>query len=157
MPLLAKLYERIVAEGTSYPRDQLLQEEEFQDYWVRGKYTVVAYERPRKPSSEGLGAFYLKPNWPGRLLGAVMGHQLPFREEFDAVFRKAARTCPPALPRRQADRWMMHDSHPCGHEISITTLPRPSFARQSFFGLPGWGVRQLVGVCHGAFSINELA
>jgi len=27
---------------------------------------VVAYERPRKPSSELLGAFYLKPNWPGQ-------------------------------------------------------------------------------------------
>lgn len=66
LPLLAKLYERIVAEGTSYPHDQLLREDEFQDYWVRGKHTVVAYERPRKPGSELLGAFYLKPNWPGR-------------------------------------------------------------------------------------------
>ncbi|MDF0645640.1 MAG: GNAT family protein [Nitrospira sp.] len=66
LSLLATLYEKIVTEGTSYPHDQLLREEEFQDYWVKGKSTVVAYERPRKPSGELLGAFYLKPNWPGR-------------------------------------------------------------------------------------------
>lgn len=66
LPSLAKLYERVVAEGTSYPHDQLLTEEEFQDYWVRGKHTVVAYERPRKPGGELLGVFYFKPNWPGR-------------------------------------------------------------------------------------------
>jgi RimJ/RimL family protein N-acetyltransferase len=27
---------------------------------------VVAYERPRKADPALLGAFYLKPNWPGR-------------------------------------------------------------------------------------------
>ncbi|MGQ0696269.1 MAG: GNAT family N-acetyltransferase [Nitrospiraceae bacterium] len=66
LPLLAKLYDRIVAEGTSYPHEPPLTEEEFQDYWVRGKSTVVAYERPRQTNAELLGAFYLKPNWPGR-------------------------------------------------------------------------------------------
>jgi L-amino acid N-acyltransferase YncA len=66
LPLLAKLYERIVAEGTSYPHEKPLTEAEFQDYWVRGKSTVVAYERPRHTDSGLLGAFYLKPNWPGR-------------------------------------------------------------------------------------------
>lgn len=64
--LLAKLYDRIVAEGTSYPHERPLTEAEFQDYWVTGKSTVVAYERPRKSAQELLGAFYLKPNWPGR-------------------------------------------------------------------------------------------
>ena len=63
---LAKLYDRIVAEGTSYPHERPLAEDEFQDYWVRGKSTVVAYERPRKTNADLLGAFYLKPNWPGR-------------------------------------------------------------------------------------------
>jgi RimJ/RimL family protein N-acetyltransferase len=66
LPALARLYERIVAEGTSYPHERPLAEDEFQDYWVRGKSTVVAYEQPRKTSAELLGAFYLKPNWPGR-------------------------------------------------------------------------------------------
>jgi RimJ/RimL family protein N-acetyltransferase len=66
LPLLAKLYDRIVAEGTSYPHERLLTHDEFQDYWVKGKSTVVAYERPRKTEPELLGAFYLKPNWPGR-------------------------------------------------------------------------------------------
>jgi L-amino acid N-acyltransferase YncA len=65
-PALAALYERIVAEGTSYPHDRPLTQDQFQDYWVRGKSTVVAYERPRKDKAELLGAFYLKPNWPGR-------------------------------------------------------------------------------------------
>lgn len=66
VPLLAKLYERIVAEGTSYPHERPLSQDEFQDYWVWGKATVVAYERPRKDKVDLLGAFYLKPNWPGR-------------------------------------------------------------------------------------------
>ncbi|MDF0650323.1 MAG: GNAT family protein [Nitrospira sp.] len=66
LPPLAKLYERIVADGTSYPHERPLTEDEFQDYWVRGKSTVVAYERPRKDKADLLGAFYLKPNWPGR-------------------------------------------------------------------------------------------
>ena len=66
LPLLAKLYDRIVAEGTSYPHERPLREDEFQDYWVKGKSTVVAYERPRRTVAALLGAFYLKPNWPGR-------------------------------------------------------------------------------------------
>ncbi len=66
LPLLARLYDRIVAEGTSYPHERPLSQDEFQDYWVRGKSTVVAYERPRKDKADLLGAFYLKPNWPGR-------------------------------------------------------------------------------------------
>ena len=66
LPALATLYDRIVAEGTSYPHQRPLSQNEFQDYWVRGKSTVVAYERPRKTDTELLGAFYLKPNWPGR-------------------------------------------------------------------------------------------
>jgi RimJ/RimL family protein N-acetyltransferase len=66
LPLLARLYDRIVAEGTSYPHERPLDQNEFQDYWVRGKSTVVAYERPRKTDPVLLGAFYLKPNWPGR-------------------------------------------------------------------------------------------
>ncbi len=66
LPALAKLYDRIVDEGTSYPHERPLTEDEFQDYWVRGKSTVAAYERPRKTDAKLLGAFYLKPNWPGR-------------------------------------------------------------------------------------------
>jgi RimJ/RimL family protein N-acetyltransferase len=66
LPLLAKLYDRIVAEGTSYPHEKPLTEDEFLEYWVQGKSTVVAYERPRRTNSGLLGAFYLKPNWPGR-------------------------------------------------------------------------------------------
>ena len=36
------------------------------DYWFRGKSTVAAYV-PDRANAVGLaGAFYLKPNWPGR-------------------------------------------------------------------------------------------
>jgi L-amino acid N-acyltransferase YncA len=65
-PALARLYDRIIAEGTSYPHEHPLTGGEFQDYWVTGKRTIVAYERPRPTAGDMLGAFYLKPNWPGR-------------------------------------------------------------------------------------------
>ncbi len=63
---LRRLYEVIVAEGTSYPHDHAPDEEEFLDYWVRGKSTVVACTRFPESPPELIGAFYLKANWPGR-------------------------------------------------------------------------------------------
>lgn len=68
-PALRALYDLIVEEGTSYPHDRALNEEEFLDYWITGKFTVVACpkncykDEARKTIA---GAFYLKPNWPGR-------------------------------------------------------------------------------------------
>ncbi len=66
MESLRKLYECIVAEGTSYPHQRPPELEEFREYWFRGKTTVVAYGKDRAKCAEVLGAFYLKPNWPGR-------------------------------------------------------------------------------------------
>jgi L-amino acid N-acyltransferase YncA len=63
---LNRLYRIIVEEGTSYPHAQSPNWDEFCDYWFRGKSTVVAYKEDRSDGSEVLGAFYLKPNWPGR-------------------------------------------------------------------------------------------
>ena len=63
---LRRLYRVIVEEGTSYPHDQFPSDEEFLDYWVRGKSTVVVYLADRVHDERMLGAFYLKPNWPGR-------------------------------------------------------------------------------------------
>ena len=63
---LRQLYECIVAEGTSYPHQRPPELEEFREYWFRGKTTVVAYGKDRAKCAEVLGAFYLKPNWPGR-------------------------------------------------------------------------------------------
>lgn len=63
---LRQLYRIIVAEGTSYPHDRVPDDEDFLDYWVRGKSTVAAYLSDCTRSHEMLGAFYLKPNWPGR-------------------------------------------------------------------------------------------
>ena len=65
-PLLSDLYRVIVEEGNSYPHDRVPEVEEFFDYWYRGKTTVVAYTQDSTVGSDVLGAFYLKPNWPGR-------------------------------------------------------------------------------------------
>ena len=63
---LKALYRVIVGEGNSYPHDQVPDHDEFMDYWFRGKRTVVAYVPDRELATEMAGAFYLKPNWPGR-------------------------------------------------------------------------------------------
>jgi L-amino acid N-acyltransferase YncA len=63
---LRALYRVIVEEGTSYPHDRLPDDEDFQDYWFRGKSTVAAYVPDRTIESGMIGAFYLKANWPGR-------------------------------------------------------------------------------------------
>ena len=63
---LRQLYQIIVGEGTSYPHDRFPDHDDFMDYWFRGKSTVAAYLVERSPQSGMLGAFYLKPNWPGR-------------------------------------------------------------------------------------------
>jgi L-amino acid N-acyltransferase YncA len=69
LPALRSLYDMIVEEGASYPHDRALSEQEFLDYWITGKFTVVAraqtcYKDER--DAPIAGAFYLKPNWPGR-------------------------------------------------------------------------------------------
>ena len=66
MPALRRLYDVIVKEGTSYPHDRLPTVEEFDQYWFHGKSTVAAYPAPSLADADMLGAFYLKPNWPGR-------------------------------------------------------------------------------------------
>ena len=63
---LRRLYRVIVDEGTSYPHNEFPSDEEFQDYWIRGKTTIVVYLADRGHDVRMLGAFYLKPNWPGR-------------------------------------------------------------------------------------------
>jgi RimJ/RimL family protein N-acetyltransferase len=63
---LRGLYRIIVEEGTSYPHDRFPDQDDFMDYWFRGKSTVVAYVPDRTRAASMAGAFYLKPNWPGR-------------------------------------------------------------------------------------------
>ncbi len=63
---LRNLYRIIVDEGTSYPHDRFPAEDDFMDYWFRGKSTVAAYLPDRAHAAGMAGAFYLKPNWPGR-------------------------------------------------------------------------------------------
>ncbi len=63
---LRDLYRIIVDEGTSYPHDRFPNQDDFMDYWFRGKSTVAAYVSDRTGASIMAGAFYLKANWPGR-------------------------------------------------------------------------------------------
>jgi RimJ/RimL family protein N-acetyltransferase len=63
---LRHLYRVIVEEGTSYPHDRFPAQDDFMDYWFRGKSTVVAYVSDHDRAAGMVGAFYLKPNWPGR-------------------------------------------------------------------------------------------
>ncbi len=63
---LRRLFEVIVEEGTSYPHDRLPDGDDFMEYWFQGKSTVVAYLQDSPRGMDLLGAFYLKPNWPGR-------------------------------------------------------------------------------------------
>jgi L-amino acid N-acyltransferase YncA len=63
---LRALYRIIVDEGTSYPHDRFPDHDDFMDYWFRGKTTIAAYVPDRHGASSMAGAFYLKPNWPGR-------------------------------------------------------------------------------------------
>ena len=63
---LRRLYRVIVDEGNSYPHDRFPEQDDFMDYWVRGKSTVAAYVPDRAGAAGMVGAFYLKPNWPGR-------------------------------------------------------------------------------------------
>jgi RimJ/RimL family protein N-acetyltransferase len=63
---LRDLYRIIVEEGISYPHDRFPDHEDFMDYWFRGKSTVAAYVSARASVTTMAGAFYLKPNWPGR-------------------------------------------------------------------------------------------
>jgi L-amino acid N-acyltransferase YncA len=63
---LRELYRVIVEEGNSYPHDESPAYDEFMDYWIRGKKTVVAHVPDRDRAAGIAGAFYLKPNWPGR-------------------------------------------------------------------------------------------
>ena len=63
---LRRLYQIIVDEGTSYPHDRFPDHDDFMDYWFCGKSTVVAYVPDCARATDMVGAFYLKPNWPGR-------------------------------------------------------------------------------------------
>ena len=62
---LHDLYRVIVEEGASYPHDRVPNLDEFEEYWFRGTSTVAAY-RMNAQADGPIGAFYLKPNWPGR-------------------------------------------------------------------------------------------
>jgi GNAT superfamily N-acetyltransferase len=63
---LRRLYRVIVEEGNSYPHDRFPEQDDFLDYWFRGKSMVAAYMPDRDRAAAMAGAFYLKANWPGR-------------------------------------------------------------------------------------------
>lgn len=68
--IVRSLLNTVVMEGQTYPQSQPLTEAEFAAYWlVRDAFVVrrvEASDRSQQMTGEILGAFYLKPNFPGR-------------------------------------------------------------------------------------------
>ncbi|MEH2054558.1 GNAT family N-acetyltransferase [Nostoc sp.] len=58
----------VISEGKTYPQKQPLSPTEFSAYWLSKDAFVVrtSVVDPTHKSKEILGAFYLKPNFPGR-------------------------------------------------------------------------------------------
>ena len=77
---LRRLYRVVVEEGTSYPHDRFPEQDDFMDYWFRGKSTVAAYVPDRAHATGMVGAFYLKANWPGRATRIKGGRSLCFTQ-----------------------------------------------------------------------------
>src|SRR2546430_4172201 len=63
---LRQLFQTLMEEGASYPHDRLPGQDDFMAYWFTGTSTIVAYQQGSRRGAALLGAFYLKPNWPGR-------------------------------------------------------------------------------------------
>jgi len=63
---LRRLFQAIIEEGASYPHDRHPGQADFMAYWFAGTSTIVAYQQGSPRGADLLGAFYLKPNWPGR-------------------------------------------------------------------------------------------
>jgi L-amino acid N-acyltransferase YncA len=68
------LLNQVVVEGVSYPQAQPLSPSDFQAYWMKGEAFVVRRALGAGEDSTArattaqtiIGAFYLKPNFPGR-------------------------------------------------------------------------------------------
>jgi len=64
------LLNEVVQEGWSYPQSEPLTAAAFEGYWLKGDAFVVRRIEPSSPtgttSGKVVGAFYLKPNFPGR-------------------------------------------------------------------------------------------
>lgn len=58
----------VIVEGKTYPQKQPLSQAEFSAYWLSKDAFVVrtSVVNPTHKPKEILGAFYLKPNFPGR-------------------------------------------------------------------------------------------
>ena len=62
------LFNTVVIEGKTYPQDKPLSDEEFKAYWLRDSFVVRAVEDNIIQQLKGkpiVGAFFLKPNFPG--------------------------------------------------------------------------------------------
>ena len=63
-----EMLNQIVLDGVSYPQSAPLSVEAFANYWLKGEAFVVRLPAPADVSNSAqvVGAFYLKPNFPGR-------------------------------------------------------------------------------------------
>ena len=60
LPTLLPLFNGIVEEGLTYPQEFTLTLEQFKDYFLSAHAFVALVE------NKVVGAFYIKPNFPGR-------------------------------------------------------------------------------------------
>ncbi|MEL6383875.1 MAG: GNAT family N-acetyltransferase [Cyanobacteria bacterium J06626_18] len=64
------MFNAVILEGDSYPQSTPLTPEEFANYWLQGDAFVVRAHREIEAVSTSqpaiVGAFYIKPNFPGR-------------------------------------------------------------------------------------------
>ncbi len=62
------LLNNIIIEGTTYPQKQPLSSSEFTTYWINQDAFVVRLTQNSQPYQQYdiLGAFFIKPNFPGR-------------------------------------------------------------------------------------------
>ena len=63
---LRELLNLIIIEGQTYPKSKPLSKVEFAAYWMTHDAFVATYNNTSPPTPmKILGAFYLKPNFPG--------------------------------------------------------------------------------------------
>ncbi|XP_078581200.1 uncharacterized protein LOC144864746 [Branchiostoma floridae x Branchiostoma japonicum] len=61
---LFSIFKKIVEDGQSYPQEKMESLQDFRDYYL--SHDVFVARDAAKTSEDVLGAFYVKPNFPGR-------------------------------------------------------------------------------------------
>lgn len=63
---LYRIFKKIVDDGQTYPQETMDSVDEFKSYYLTHEAFVVRDAEPGPDNGKVLGAFYVKPNFPGR-------------------------------------------------------------------------------------------